>query len=84
MIDLTDFLSPINIYELNGDNEYTDGQFAKIISVYEKELPDLTDIELVLVGIGESRGVGFEKEYSSAPDKIRKQFYPLHLSLIHI
>jgi len=78
MLDLTDFLSPINIYELNGDNEYTDGQFAKHISVFEKEMPDLTDVELILVGIGESRGIGFDKEYSTAPDKIRKQFYPLH------
>jgi arginase family enzyme len=78
MIDFTDYLSPINIYELNGDNEYTDGQFAKHIAVFEKEIPDLTDIELVIVGIGESRGIGFDKEYSTAPDKIRKQLYTLH------
>jgi len=78
MLDFNDYLSPINIYELNGDNEYTDGQFAKHITVFEKEIPDLTDIELVLVGIGESRGIGFDKEYSNAPDKIRKQLYTLH------
>lgn len=78
MLDFNDFLLPINIYELNGDNEYTDGQFAKHFSVFGKEMPDLTDTEIVIVGIGESRGLGFDKEHTDAPDKIRKQLYRLH------
>ena len=49
MLDFSDYLEPINIYELNCDNEYTDGQFAKHISVYHKEIPDLTKVNLVLI-----------------------------------
>jgi arginase family enzyme len=78
MQDLIDFLSPINVSELNEDNEFTDGQFAKHIHIFENEFPDLTDIELVFIGIGENRGLTPHAKESEAPNKIRKQFYPLH------
>ncbi len=78
MQDFSDYLSPINVYELNEDNEYTDGQFAKHIAIYEKEMPDLTQIDLVILGIGEMRGCGLQNEESHAANEIRKKLYSLH------
>lgn len=78
MQDLTDFLIPVNVQELNDDNGFTDGQLAKHISIFETEIPDITESDLVLVGIGEMRGSGILTGESYAPDKIRRQLYQLH------
>jgi formiminoglutamase len=78
MLDLHDFSSPVNIHELNNDNGYNDGQFAKHIEVYEEEIPDVSEADIVLVGIGESRGGGSFDDMNDAPDAIRKQLYQLH------
>ncbi len=78
MYDLYDFLNPVSIHELNEDNGYTDGQLAKHIAVYENELPDITDADIILVGINENRGSGIFDEPENAADSIRKQLYQLH------
>lgn len=78
MYDLHDFLSPVNIHGLNGDDGYNDGQFAKHIDVYETELPDITDADIVLVGVDEYRGSGIFNDNIYAADTIRKQLYQLH------
>ncbi len=78
MYDLHDFLSPVNIHGLNGDDGYNDGQFAKHIDVYETELPDITDADIVLVGVDEYRGSGIFNDNIYAADSIRKQLYQLH------
>src|SRR6185369_16274712 len=78
MYDLHDFLEPVSLHSINEDNGYNDGQFAKYISLYEAELPDLTDIDIVLVGVTETRGCGVFDNFTSAPDAIRKQLYQLH------
>ncbi|MEO6539670.1 MAG: formimidoylglutamase [Ferruginibacter sp.] len=77
MYDLHDFLTPIPVHELNDDHGYTDGQFAKHIAVYETELPDITDADIVLVGVNETRGCGIFDTVNAA-DSIRKQLYQLH------
>jgi len=78
MYDLHDFLEPVSLHSINEDNGYNDGQFAKYISLYEAELPDLTDVDIVLVGVTETRGCGVFDNFTSAPDAIRKQLYQLH------
>ena len=78
MYDLHDFLSPVNIHGLNGDDGYNDGQFAKHIDVYETELPDITDADIVLVGVDEYRGSGIFNDNIYGADTIRKQLYQLH------
>ena len=78
MYDLHDFLEPINIYSLNDDNAYNEGQLAKHILLNEGEIPNLASADIVLVGIGESRGSGKFNAYNDAPDAIRKQLYQLH------
>jgi arginase family enzyme len=78
MQDLHDFLSPIKIQEINDDNGFTDGQLAKHIAIFETEIPDISETDIVIVGIGETRGSGTQTGDSYAPDKIRKQLYQLH------
>ncbi len=78
MYDLHDFLLPVGVHALNEDEGYNDGQLAKHIKIYHTELPDLTDVDIVLVGIGEERGRSIASTGSDAPDAIRKQLYQLH------
>ncbi|MEP7236301.1 MAG: formimidoylglutamase [Ferruginibacter sp.] len=78
MYDLHDFLTPIPVHELNDDKGYTDGQLARHIAIYEKELPDVSNADVVLVGVNETRGSGVFDNTWSAADAIRKQLYQLH------
>jgi formiminoglutamase len=78
MYDLQDFLEPVNIHALNDDSGYNDGQLARHIALYETELPDITPIDIVLVGVTEYRGNGQFGIHASAADAIRKQLYQLH------
>jgi len=78
MHDLHDFLEPVSVHELNGDNGYTDGQLARHIRIYENEIPDITTADIVLLGISETRGNGITETTSGAPDLIRKQLYQLN------
>ena len=77
MQDLKDFLLPINMQELIEDNVYTEGQFAKQLFIYENNIPDLDKTELVIIGIGETRGVGIIDDSYEAPNNIRKELYKL-------
>jgi formiminoglutamase len=78
MYDLHDFLNPVAIHELNEDHGYTDGQLAKHIAIYEYQLPDIAEADIVFVGVNETRGSGVFDNTISAPDAIRKQLYQLH------
>jgi arginase family enzyme len=77
MYDLQDFLTPVNIAALNDDNAYNDRQMGNVIKIFEEELPDLENIDLVILGINEFRGEGFIAKVNAA-DSIRRQFYRLH------
>ncbi len=78
MYDLHEFLTPIPVHELNDDTGYTDGQLAKHIAIYENEIPDVTNADIVLVGVNETRGSGDFDNTISAADAVRKQLYQLH------
>jgi len=77
MYDLHEFLAPINVAQLTDDNAFNDLQFASIIKIYENEFPDLEGIDIVLVGVNEFRGAGFQAKVNAA-DAVRKEFYQLH------
>jgi arginase family enzyme len=77
MNDLHEFLTPINLSYLNDDAEYNDGHFGSYIKVYDNELPDVSQADIVLVGVNEQRGAGM-KEQSDAANVIRKQLYRLN------
>ncbi len=78
MYDLHDFLLPIDIHALNEDSGYNDGQIAKHIFGYDSEIPDVSTADIVLVGIGETRGGGIFNNGFEAANAIRKQLYQLH------
>lgn len=78
MYDLHDFLTAVPVSELNDDIGYTDGQLAKHIAIYENELPDITDADIVFVGVNETKGSGMYDSSLHAADCIRKQLYQLH------
>jgi formiminoglutamase len=76
--NLTDFLSPLNLAELSGDQLYQDGQIGKSITVYENEFPDISDADIILAGCSEQRGGGKNHPGNISPaDAVRRQFYQL-------
>ena len=75
--DLNEFLSPINVAELSDDKPYNDSQVANCIQIYEHEFPDLSAIDIVIIGVNEFRGNGIVARKNSA-DSIRRKFYDLH------
>ncbi|MFT3826558.1 MAG: arginase family protein [Chitinophagaceae bacterium] len=77
-LHIADFLQPIHLGMLSDDEGYKDGQLGKKIDVYEEELPDVTQADLVLIGCGEQRGSGVGKKNTNAPDIIRGQLYTLY------
>lgn len=74
-LNIADFLEPINPAELSGDEGYKDGQIGKSIMVYEDQLPELDEADIVLIGCDEERGRSFADMNGNAPDTIRAQFY---------
>lgn len=77
-LNISDFLSPVNIDIISRDESYKDGQLGKIMSVYTDSFPDLDEAQIVLVGSGEQRGSGLLPDNGIAADAIRRQFYALY------
>ncbi len=78
MEDLKDFLQPVSLSMLNDDLGYTDGQFGKHVLLYDEEMPDVSNADLVILGIKENRGAGNTVSGENAADIIRKHLYQLH------
>ena len=77
MNDLHEYLEPVKVAALDNDRSYNDRQFAKIIKIYEDEIPDLDNVDIVLLGVNEFRGQGLIANINSA-NAIRKQLYRFH------
>lgn len=77
-LNISDFLSPVNIHDISHDEPYKDGQIGYTISIYQEEFPELDEVQMVLVGCGEQRGSGLIHGHSNAPDMIRRRFYSLY------
>lgn len=75
---IIDFLEPINIYELSNDEGFKDTQLGRHIDVFEEELPDITNADIVIVGCGETRGTGANYNHTVSPNAIRAEFYSLY------
>lgn len=76
-LNISDFLSPVNIQHVSQNEDYKDGQLGKTMAIYDKEFPDLDEIQVVLVGCGERRGSGTIHTEDNAPDLVRRHFYSL-------
>jgi formiminoglutamase len=77
-LNISDFLSPVNVHQLSNDEGYKEGQMGKTIAVYDQYFPDLDDVQVVLLGCGEERGSGLIHGQSNSPDIVRKHFYSLY------
>jgi len=76
-LNISDFLTHLEISTIAQNETYKDGQLGKTIALYENEFPDLDDVQIVLLGCGEQRGSGMIGPESTAPDAIRRHFYQL-------
>jgi arginase family enzyme len=76
-LHLADFLDPLQLSVISGDEPYHEGQTGKHVVIYEDDFPDLQAADLVLIGCPEYRGLGPHKS-SSAVDAVRTQFYQLY------
>jgi formiminoglutamase len=76
-LHILDFLDPINLQDLSGEEEYKDGQIGKLIAAYDESFPDLIQADVILVGCKEERGARKGKNMYNAPDHIREQLYRL-------
>lgn len=75
--DLNEYLAPLNAAIISGDTAYNDSQMGSIIKMHEEEVPDLANVDIVIVGVNEFRGSGINITEQSA-DAVRKKFYQLH------
>lgn len=75
--DLNEFLTPLNPLAISGDTAYNDSQIGTVIKVYENEIPDLSNIDIVIIGTNEFRGNG-KNVKENAANAVRSQFYNLH------
>lgn len=76
-VNIISFLDPVNLFELSNDTAFRPTQIGKNILAYEEVFPDLENVDLIIVGIGEARGAGLQVNSSRAADNIRSEFYQL-------
>ena len=75
---IADFLQPVNLDLLSKDEGYRDTQLGKHIKVYETQLPDISDADMVIIGAGECRGAGYALSEHASADGIRAALYALY------
>lgn len=79
MNDLHDYLDPLNTFAILQDEALTDGQIGKHIEIFEEHLPDLSDVDVVIIGVPEYRGnLQVNDSDLTGPDAIREKWYRLH------
>ncbi len=74
-LHINDFLDPVNLQELSGDQGYRDGQIGKLIDAHDEFFPDLFEADMVILGCEGSKGAA-RKDQQPA-DVIRQEFYQL-------
>jgi arginase family enzyme len=75
-LHLSDFVEPVSLAELSGDEGYRAGQIGKQTDCHdENHFPELEKADLVFVGCGEERGIGMGRPFSKAPDAIRQELF---------
>ena len=60
-LHLADFLEPISLAAISNDEPYHDGQIGKDIAVYDDDMPDLLQADIIIVGCQEQRGSAIKR-----------------------
>jgi len=76
-LHIADFLEPVQLAIISGDEPFHDGQMGKSVFIYEQEFPDLNEVDIVITGCGEQRGAGPLRNTTS-PDAVRREFYKMY------
>jgi arginase family enzyme len=74
---IKDFLTPLPLDVILGDEELNEAQLGNHIYYNGTEFPDVHAADVVLLGVGEERGTGNGVSESHAPDLVRKHLYTL-------
>ncbi|HTE27642.1 formimidoylglutamase [Flavitalea sp.] len=75
---ITDFLEKVNTGMLSEDEGYREGQLGKSILIYEYEMPDLAESDIIIVGCPEYRGRQPGKYQANGPDNVRSHLYGMY------
>ncbi|MBK8087471.1 MAG: arginase family protein [Chitinophagaceae bacterium] len=75
---IKDFLQPLDLPVILGDDELNNAQLGSHIKSYASSFPDLELADIVFLGITEERGTGNGVSNGAAPDLIRKNIYRLY------
>jgi formiminoglutamase len=78
LLYIADFLEKVNTGMLSDDEGYRDGQLGKSIHIYEYEMPDLEEVDIVIVGCPEYRGRQPGKYQANGPDNVRSHLYTMY------
>ncbi len=74
---LIDYLTPIATL-IKDKKLFHANCLGNNIKIYDTKFPDLSTIDMAIVGIADKKGNINAKNYESTPDYIRKQLYLLH------
>ncbi len=75
---IKDFLQPLDLPAILGDDELNNAQLGYHIKSYTSSFPDIETADIVFLGITEERGTGNGVSNGHAPDLIRKNLYRLY------
>lgn len=78
MDDLYHFLTPVDLFEINEDEGYLEGQIGRAVKTQVDEDFDLNEADLIILGVKEWRGNGDGRAENNAADMIRRELYRLH------
>lgn len=78
MFNFYDFFHPLSLDTFNYN--YSHGMLGEIIKAYttKTNFPDLTGVNLAIIGVNEDRRAINNKGCAMAPDKVRNYFYQLY------
>jgi formiminoglutamase len=71
-----EFLQPVALNDITGDEGYKDGQLGKSIAIYHETEPEWQQADLIITGWHEERGKGVAA-VNHHTDAIRRQLYRL-------
>ena len=75
---IKDFLQPLDLSAILGDDELNDGQLGRRMRSYTTTFPDFDGADIIIMGIAEERGTGNGISWGDAPTLIRKNLYRLY------
>ena len=77
-MSLTDFFTPVNTHKIANGSTYLNSQLGSVMTVYETDFPDLSEIDIAIFGVADDRKAVNNQGCAQAADAVRSKFYFLH------